>query len=88
MGIVTQAGPLSNPQAYMLRVMHGLSWFSNSDEVRFMLAEVLDLRQRIFTSVFPKLAAQRNFLRHFFTPDIIATLFLPVFAVFCDVNLP
>jgi hypothetical protein len=32
-------------------------WLSNSDEPRFTAAEVRDLRQRFFTSVFPKLIA-------------------------------
>jgi hypothetical protein len=37
---------------------------------RFAAVEMRDLRQRFFTSVFPKLAAQLTFQRHFFNPDI------------------
>jgi hypothetical protein len=38
-----------------------LSWLSNSDEAQFAAAEMCDLQQRYFISVFPKLGAQLNF---------------------------
>jgi hypothetical protein len=36
-----------------------------------------DMQQRYFTSVFPMIAAQPDFLRHFFIPENIATSFPP-----------
>jgi hypothetical protein len=47
----------------------GLSWLSNSDEAQFAAAEVGDLRQQFFISVFPKL---EQFLTSFFTSNVIA----------------
>jgi hypothetical protein len=37
------------------------SYNFNSDAARFAAAEMRDVRQRYFTSVFPMIAAQRDF---------------------------
>jgi hypothetical protein len=46
-------------------------------KVRIPIAMQRDMRQRYFTSVFPMIAAQRDFWRHFFIPENIATSFPP-----------
>jgi hypothetical protein len=48
-----------------------------SFKVRIPIAMQRNLRQQLFTSVFPKIAAQLDFWRHFFIPEKITTSFPP-----------
>jgi hypothetical protein len=64
-----------------------LSWKSNGDAARFAAAEMRDMRQRYFTSVFPMIAAQRDFWRHFFhSGEYSYVSSASVIAAICDMN--